>query len=181
MSRKKPPKDIRDRRKPKPATEKVALPRKSLLLRLAKSPWLFVGALATIASALSLMPRISLAPTGSLRARDPMGTVFAISNDGILPLHDVHARCVLDDLRSGPLYIHGIAITAKGTDAEILSPGQQLTLPCYRVNMAQARVANVTVRVDYKPNYLWWERTIRFSMEAMQSDDGTWVWKRLPR
>ena len=181
MTRNKPPENIRSRREPKPSKREKEHP-PSQFPRSVKVLLEVLGSIASILGVLALIPRISLAPTGSLRPHDPMGTVFAITNDSVLPIHNVHARCVLDDLRSGPMYIHGIAVAENGADAATLSSGQQLTLPCSRVETKQpVRVAKVTIRVDYRPDFLWWDRTTRFSMEAMPSQDGTWVWKRLPR
>jgi hypothetical protein len=112
-----------------------------------------------------------------------MGTVFSLSNDGLLPIHDIETTCGVDEVRNqfgGG--VSGTGCTFPESHADILSPGQKMALPCARaVLMTSTASAHITILATYRPDFVWWHRTITFPMEAEKADDGTWLWKRLPQ
>ena len=79
-----------------------------------------------------IVPKLSVGVGGSLQPTSPMGTIFFLSNDGALPVHDVVVTC-------GNLEITGqnLRVTGMGAEfpappearADILSPGHKMTLP----------------------------------------------------
>lgn len=140
-----------------------------------------LGLLGAVAGVLTLIPRLSVDVSGSLRSHDPMGTVFALSNDGLLPVHDINVVCGIESLRdTGGNGITGIGMVLPGSHSDILSPANKMTLPCAHAVEMTLVTAKITIVVTYRPDFVWWHRTAEYPMDAERADDGTWVWKRLP-
>src|SRR5437016_6300024 len=98
MARSKPPKDIRNRRNRERPNRRGK--KRGLLKTLFEKIVYWFGAIASIVGVLAFIPRLSVEASGSIRSRDPMGTVLVLSNHGMLPIHDVVAICRIDDLES---------------------------------------------------------------------------------
>ena len=72
-----------------------------------------------------------------------MGTVFYLSNDGVLTVHNVTAACIADDIRTEfRQRVSDIAFLNPDSFADKLSPEHKMTLPCARVNISKS---------DYRP------------------------------
>jgi hypothetical protein len=139
-----------------------------------------LGVLSTIA----FIPRLSVDPSGSRLTGSPMKTVFSLSNDGLLPVHDVKVSCDVQRLTSSyHIIIEGIRFAFPDSTAETLSPGQKISLPCDRVVDGEDGSivdAELTITVTYRPDFVWWYRSIQFHVVAQKGGDGTWLWRRLP-
>jgi hypothetical protein len=135
-----------------------------------------------------LVPKLSVDIAGSLQPTSPTGTLFYLSNDGSLPIHDVKVTC-------GNLEItgQGIRVTNLGAEfppapeatAEMLSPGHKLTLP-YAPAFGFTGVSTLTgaqlvIRAHYRPDWVFWHRTDTFPFQAIRGVDGSWIWRQLPR
>jgi hypothetical protein len=35
--------------------------------------------------------------------------------------------------------------------------------------------------VNYKPKGLWWHKSEKFPMETEKTENGTWIWKSIPK
>jgi len=130
MSRSKPPEYIRKRREKAARITPANTPARSLTRKLVE---LFgiTGTLASIVGILAFLPRISIEAQGSIRAHDPFGTVFYLSNDSILPIHDISVLCGLDHLRQPGTMAENLAYDDPSLHAKLLSPGQKMTLNCH--------------------------------------------------
>jgi hypothetical protein len=146
-----------------------------------KVPVSVVVFLSTVAGALTLIPRISIQASGSLRPNDPMGTAFVITNNGLLPIHNVEIDChvnrlttkdglVLENMRAGNL---------PRSHADLLSPGAQMTTPCANAvtGASNADEATMTVVARFRPDFVWRTRTQQFPMHAERTTDGQWIWQ----
>jgi len=143
-----------------------------------------IGTVASILGGLAFIPRVSLEVSGSVRSQDPFGTVFSLSNESLLPIHDVLAICRVDDLRTPQdVQFQNIEIHTPESKAGVLSPAQKMTLGCQHSFDTHGRTlyAKATIAVGYRPDFLWWRRNIEFPMEALRGEDGTWIWKRIPQ
>jgi hypothetical protein len=70
------------------------------------------------------LAQISIASTGSLRTRDPMGTVFAISNESIFSIYDVRGICGLGQLVSQDgSTLRNFNLNFPDSTAKVLAPG----------------------------------------------------------
>jgi hypothetical protein len=131
-----------------------------------------------------LAPKLSVDAGGSLQPSSPMGTIFYLSNDGVLPIHNV-------EVTLGNLEITGqnLVITGMGTEfqaapeakADILSPGHKMTLP-YAPAFGFTAVSNFTgarllIRAHYRPDYVPWRKTAIFPFRAIR----TWIWASIPQ
>jgi hypothetical protein len=91
-----------------PATKPTPAKSYKLLLEI-------LGVIATILAIagffLSNIPKLSIDLSGSFRPTDPMGTVFSLSNDGVLAIHDVTAICGLDNIGNARIGIKNLTIT----------------------------------------------------------------------
>jgi len=113
---------------------------------------------------LAFLPKLSVDVSGSLRPRDPGGTVFVIPNDGVL--------------LKGATFRFPV-----GSAAERLESGKKMTAPCQRaveVTSSSALRSTMTIIVDYKPIKWWFSRKQEFHFEAAKSQDGTWIWTHVP-
>jgi hypothetical protein len=129
---------------------------------------------------LNSLPRLSVGSSGSSRADDPMGTVFYLSNDGPLPVHDVTFGCGLATLgTANETAISGTGVTRPKVQqtAATLSPGHKLMLPCTHIEFGSSTVARIELVATYRPTGIWSHRTMRFPMEAKKSQSGEWIWQ----
>jgi len=177
MTKGRAPKDIRDRRKRarhKPKKQKRELLK--LLVRIAVA----LGTFASILGLVTFLPRLTVVASESLRPKDPMGTVFTLSNDSILWLSDVSIDCGIDDIWStNGLGFHGFSIRPfSGRHADTLSAGQKMDIPCRDTMMIyeEAARANITIEVSYRPAFCPWHRNAAFSFSAKPTLEGKWVW-----
>lgn len=155
----KPPKYIQERRTPTPKKKQQEPPKRNVLRGLLKSPWTFLVVLATVASAWTLIPRLSVSTNGSLRASDPFGTVFVLSNDGLFPIRHVSALCRLDTFTivdTGSTMAGTSLGTPEAINMEILSPSKKLTLPCSHsiIHGYKHFKGDMTIEVSYQPEFL---------------------------
>jgi hypothetical protein len=193
MTRHNPPEDLKLRRQTKrepkePSQEKAHG-------QWWKAPWKLLSALSVIVGAIGvifLFPRLSIEPVGSLRSRDPMGTVFSISNESPLPIYNVQVLCDIDSVQvsGGGGISGGGSIVPSNSYAEALSAGPKMTAPCDNAIAVRGstKSALITIRVGYNPFIkiardpfsVWWRQHTEFRMEAAQSEDGSWIWRKVP-
>jgi hypothetical protein len=146
-----------------------------------------VSFLSVVAGVLTLIPRVSLGTSGSLNPAFPMKTVFALSNDGLLPIYDVTAICDMKNVGTqypGVLLLfQGVAFDLPQSHIDTLSPNQQASLPCNQIlgKAEQAVNAEMTINVTYKPTLAWWHRQVSFHLKAEKGEDGLWVWEKIPQ
>jgi len=148
--------------------------------------------LITVEFVLTNVPKLSVDVSRSLRPDDPMATVFSVSNDGMLPVYDVTVGCEIARLdisshrktvSKGPTTVY-----FPESRAEILPPGHKMTVPCGRAVASRLDngerlefLAEVFVVVTYRPQWLLWHKSEAFPMKTEKSENGTWVWKSIPR
>ena len=57
-----------------------------------------------------------------------------------------------------------------------------MTLPCAEViESRDVRNAEMTILVDYRPPLVWWHKREPFKISAQKTEEGTWVWRNIPR
>ena len=180
MARNKAPQDIQRRREQ--GRRKRKLQASAPTRRWWKLPLETLGILSAVAGVLTLIPRLSLEISGSRQPTSPMQTVFSLANDSLLPVHDVIVTCHLDKWEAKNMEMQGIGFQFPESHAEVLSPSQRMSLPCDRIIEGRTTTtAKMTIKVTYRPDYVWWLRHIEFPAEAQHNADGTWLWRRLPR
>ncbi len=136
---------------------------------------------------LSNTPKLSVDVSGSLVPANPMSTVFYLSNDGLLPIHDITATCGIESVGTPQnMMVEGFRVKLLPESlASILSPGHKMTLPCAHVvgfqNPPAEIVANITIYVDYRPDFVWWHKQMEFPMRAKRTASGNYLWKHIPR
>ena len=138
---------------------------------------------------LTNLPKLSAGVSASLRPNDP-GALFNLYNKGLLPVYDVKAGCEV--MRVDRPTSSGNGDSAEPTTvyfpdsrAEILSPGQEMAVPCGRAisinpDSTQTR-AEMFFVVSYRPKGVWWHKSEKFPMETERTADGKWIWKSIPR
>src|ERR1035441_10293659 len=180
MTKNKAPKDIRDRRK-KPSRKPLPPTKKWWKVPLE----IFLGGctvLSVLVGGVTFLPTLSIDVSGSLRSHEAMGTVFYLANNGTVTVRDVTAACVADNIQTErDQSVSGIGFLNPDSYADTLSPGHRMTLPCARVNITGVSTAHMTIDVSYKPAWAWWHRHEKFPLEAERAQDGTWIWKNIPR
>src|SRR5882762_2771579 len=129
---------------------------------------------------LTNLPKISADVSGSLSSNDLMGTVFSLSNQASWPV---------DELPPGNRHFVGSAtFYFPESRAEILSPKQKLTVPCGRAiatkldSSETAEIhAEMFIVVSFRPGGLWWHKSEKFPMRTEKTENGTWIWKSIPK
>jgi hypothetical protein len=188
MGKRKPPRHIRDKTPPlrTQATESTFVKSHRRLLEI-------LGGIATLLTIAAfylsyLVPKLSVDSTGSLQPTSPMGTMFYLSNDGSLPIHDVEVTLGNVEIAGQNLKVLGLGMeyaASPEAKADILSPGHKMTLP-YAPAFGFAAVSNLTgarlvIRVHYRPDYIAWRKTAVFPFQAIRAANGTWIWRSIPQ
>lgn len=141
--------------------------------------------LSAVAAVLTLLPRLSVEVSGSRDPHDPLKTVFSLSNDGILPIHDVTPICQVDNWANTAGYsvVGGGKFIFQESHVDILEPTQKISLQCDRVigSAYPTTRAEFSIGAQYRPDWVWWHRQTFFGFKAQQADDGSWVWRRVPK
>lgn len=141
---------------------------------------------------LTNLPKLSADVSGSSRPSDLMGGMFNLSNNGSLPVYDVKAGCkvmrVDTPLAGSPNPVEGTTVYFPESMAEILSPGQQMAVPCGRaipIQQDNAKTLEIHAQmffvVTYRPKWVWWHKSENFPMETTKTENGMWIWKSIPR
>ena len=135
--------------------------------------------------ALTNLPKLSADVSGPLSSNDA-GAIFNLNNKGLLPVYDVKAGCEV--IRGDTPSVEPTTVYFPESRAEILSPGREMTVPCGRAiatkqsNMETREThAQMFFVVTYRPKGVWWHKSEKFPMEARRTENGTWIWKSIPR
>ncbi len=157
---------------------------KGWIVRLISSVIAILSVVAAIAGVLTLNPRLNLEVTDTTNANSPMQTVFSLTNEGLLPIHDVDFLCSpeYESVNRFQIKTNGGGFKFPGSGAETLSPGMKMTVPCDRLinaNNVTTQSADLTISVDFRPDFVWWHLTRSFRVTAQKRNDGSWFWKRL--
>src|ERR1035438_3581981 len=124
-------------------------------------PFVAIGFLSAVAGLLTLIPRLRVDVQDSLDSTSPTQTVFALVNDGLLSVHDVNVDCRYDQLinkNGGGL--NNVTVRFPKSNFDILSPDQEVTLPCDHSVGTSAfsgpgwREVGVTIVVSYRPAWV---------------------------
>jgi hypothetical protein len=154
--------------------------------------WEVLGGFATLLTIVAfylsyIVPKLSVDTSGSLQAANPLATVFYLSNDGTLPVHNILAACGEVQFKAGNYQVISepdARFIFPESKAEILSPGHKMSLPCSHLfgvaEPATITRAEITIIVDYRPDWVPWRKTARFPWKAEKTETG-WIWKSLPR
>ena len=163
-------------------TRESSQPSRKHWIKILEWPVAIFGILISIGFGLvSNAPKLSVDVSGSLQSASPMATVFYLSNEGLLPVHSVVVTC--DVVKATG--VNGIGFILEDSLAEKLSPGHKMTLPCAHAvayeNPTDATEAEMTIKVDYRPDWLWYSKTDRFPWKAEKTTNGSWIWHSIPR
>jgi hypothetical protein len=139
---------------------------------------------------LTNLPKLSMDVSGSLRPNDLMTTMFSLSNEGPLPVYDVKAVCevIRLDIPSRDRHLGPTRAYPPESSAEILFPAHKMTIACGRAiaskldNMETPEIdAEMFIVVSYRPKWLLWHKLEKFPMKTEKTNNGTWIWKSIPR
>ena len=132
------------------------------------------------------MSKVSVSVEGSLHPRNPLGTVFAITNEGIFSVNDILVACGHFNVVGNGFSIVGPGnIIFPESRAKELSPGHKMTLPCANAVGFTApvnfRSAEMTITATFRPSFWPLNKTEVFPWKAERTDTGEWIWKSVPR
>lgn len=180
------PAAIRAKDKERKAQEKhpkqISKERKARLSSGAKTFWTVVVGIITVlggvSAVLSFFPRLTIPENGTVRSHDPMGTVFNLTNNGILPVTEVDHVCGIDRIQFQGGVASGFGLQPKEHLLGYIAPGATKSLNCeHAIAMQGNSEAKISIEIIYKP-ILWPTKLSKsFRLEAEKADDGTWVWK----
>jgi len=159
-----------------------------------------LGSLATLFGVyvgfLNLVPRITVTPQAALVSSDAFSAPFVVSNDGFLPVYDVHCFCSPRKVRyRKPGSKGGLDITTEGADenetggveapfiAKKLSPGQRATFPCPFPNQFPAWLVSADIGLVVVYNAAPWPPIRRHQMNRFslsRDTAGEYHWLEMP-
>lgn len=126
--------------------------------------------------------RISVVPAGSIRSHEPLGTIFNVTNDGMLTLHNVSHLCGIasgegEIAGGGKVLLKGVTSTPEGAFLGDLPTGATKSLSCEKPFVGFEGEASIWIEITYtRP--LWYRSTKKyFFFESEKANNGTWVWK----
>jgi hypothetical protein len=178
------PASIRAKDKERKAQEKhpkqIRKERKARLSSGAKRVISVLGTILAILTAFSTVQsfftRLNISQNGTVRSHDAMGTVFNLTNNGILPVFDVEPICHVDitSARGQPILSNlGIGMRPLG----YLGSGETKSLECHHAASNFDTDTSMTIVINYRTLLWFWTGTKMFPVKAEKTDDGTWVWK----
>jgi hypothetical protein len=185
MTRHRPPKHIRDKRKQEREKGQSEREKETPQSTIAITWKLIVGTvsgvgllLGLVTAILSLLPRLSVSNLESLDPDDPFSTPFVVSNDGVLGINDVVLSCILVRLESATQHwaVEGFRSVGYAPTIPRLDPGEQGTAPCNPAVGLKASAADIEVVVSYRPDYVPWKKERPFRFVTVSSKDGKLHW-----
>ena len=148
-----------------------------------------VGLIASVLGIYSFyVTRISISPGPALDQTDLFSTMFTVSNDGALPLYDVHTECRLNYVK-GP---NNFSIVGEGTTREEPSwapkvdPSEKMTVRCWMPVKSETgasvqwRGADINIVVSYRPKFFLWALTREMRFRTQRNSDGLLQWFQQP-
>jgi hypothetical protein len=125
----------RERRQREKRAKQVKAEQKACLWSRAKLIWtgviflIFTG----VPALLSYFPSLSVLPASTVRSHDPMGTVFNLTNNGLLAVHDVDQSCGIDRLQ------------LEGEDKTRVSASDRLAIRSVILNGARLKASTANI------------------------------------
>jgi hypothetical protein len=165
----------RKRPRRKPNTTARAQPPKPHKRLIKIAEWA-VGILASVLTIagfwLNNAPKLSVDASGSVASFSPMGTVFYLSHEGILPIYHVAVAAANLKIDGDNLKVLGpweFTNVPPGAKADILSPGHKMSLP-YAPAFGFTAVHNfsgaqLTIIVRYQSAGVWWRKKTCFRLK----------------
>jgi hypothetical protein len=150
------------------------------------SLWSAILGGATLLGYLVLVPRLSVSPSSSLRSSDPMGTVFLLSNDGQLPVHDLKLATYINKIEccngNGAFHWGNAEMVKPSENPDILLPSHKVPFPIKLLklegggpDLSVEITFNVEFRPDFYPAFLpSWHESFHYATE--HDDKGEYVW-----
>jgi hypothetical protein len=127
-----------------------------------------------IPSLYSYFTRITVVPAGTIRAHEPMGTIFNVFNNGIFDLHKVRQECEVSFPKYGKIVVdHNTASFVLGD----LPAGTYKSLDCEHAVRGFPGAASLEISINFHSPLWPFQRTKHSLFQSEQADDGTWVWK----
>jgi hypothetical protein len=126
----------------------------------------------------SYSTRLSVSAVSTIQPREPMGTIFNVTNNGILDLHNVTHECDLLKVKGRDANIIANTVTAP-MDFSLgdLPAGATKSLSCERVVKGFPGESLIKIVIAYTSSLQRSQHTKQFLFQSEQADDGTWVWK----
>jgi hypothetical protein len=125
------------------------------------------------------LTRISVDPYNTVRSHEPMGTVFNLKNNGVFDLHNVTQSCNIVNLSSGGInLLKNTQIIPGNSLMGDLPAGDTKSLSCDQSVYGGHGEADIDIVITYTTRLQRSPRTKHFSLQSVQADDGTWVWKK---
>mgnify|MGYP001606538882 CR=1 FL=1 len=137
--------------------------------------------LGIIVSLLSFASNISVSTSQSLDPKDPLSMPFVITNNGPLPIHNVEILFGINKMTTPPPMNQTILNLNLGyakPPIPVLKAHETMTFWCppifkfrYPINFA-----DISVLVSYRPNFLFWRKTVPYRFVTVSNREGITNW-----
>jgi hypothetical protein len=118
---------------------------------------------------------ISVAPTGTIRSHEPLGTIFNVTNAGIFDLHHVVHHCDVTTGFGNNSFSN--TFTRMGEIEGNLPAHATKSLDCEHAVLGITTGADIIITIEFKSPLWPFKRVKHFQFKSERVDDGTWVWK----
>jgi len=161
---------------PKQVKNEQTAPRRSGVNRLWSVIVVMITLIGGIFAGLSYFPRLEVSPGNSVSSHEALGTIFNLTNNGLLTVLDVVHNCQVEAGDGAGGGLKGILLGRGDGKLGNLEAGMTKSLSCERT-AGGAVTASMTIWITYR-SVLWpLKITKPYRFEAERADDGTWVWK----
>ena len=155
------------------------------------------AAVGVVVSALTLLPRISVAPSDPVDSRNPLSSSFTIQNNNFIPLH--HVMVMIGLRQINPVSDAPFSLDPKAPPARLVAPewtdhdlamddkfsislDQLFHAPDVVLDTPDKRPgsADLDIIVSYQPWFLPWTREKRFRFKTYKQTNGVFYWYSAP-
>ncbi len=136
--------------------------------------------LALIVVIYSLIPKVSIIPTSPLNPQSSFSFLFAVKNEGLLPIDNVWFYCRIREAKraDGWTVVSDTLTRRAKVPVPILAAGEATSTFCEFPMKTATRIvyADIEVVTSYKPKYWPWDKETSLRFVTVKKSDGSIFW-----
>jgi len=145
----------------------------------------FSVVIGTFVSFLSLLPDISIIPNTSVDSQDPLQTPFVITNEGLLPIHDVEIKWGMKDKMGsstqGTIKISGMMWRAEPPIPILYRRESKTYFPSGIIEFKfPVDIGDIFISVSFRPDFILWKQKKNYRFSLVKDKAGKTRWYPKP-
>jgi hypothetical protein len=143
--------------------------------KLLTTAWGLVAALSVLLSYAVLYPRVTASSGAPIDENDIYSTPFTVSNDGLLPVHNVDFRC--SPRTAGTLKFKDVEFKRRGVPLHSIAAGEKVSTMCPRgIGFSDDASVDLDVVMRFKAFWLPQQQERRFRFASVRDSSGKLQW-----